>query len=330
MIEEEIGSASGQLHICDSEFYPRREAFCAYKEAVAKTFMPWQLEPNPDSEFRVRFESLSTGPVTFAHLNATPLVGTRTKNEISKSPEHCLYANYAISGQIIVEQGDRSSIANEGDLIICDSSLPTKHIKAGSGPFESLTFSIPKKLIGLKDRIFENVAIPAAKIMVPLAGCLEFLSQNLTAASPDELCAVGTACAALLVAAPSYSLNHKRDHPFDSTENKRAREMLQFINTRIADRSLSPASAAEHLGISVRYVHKQFALSGTTFSNYVSSKRLEYIGRDLVSDAGCRQPIAVIAYRWGFNDVSHFVRTFKKKFGCPPREYRSKFRYSAE
>jgi AraC-like DNA-binding protein len=325
-IEEETrGSASGQLHICDSEFYPRREAFCAYKEAVAKAFMPWHLEPNPDSEFSARFESLSTRTVTFAHVNATPLVGTRTKNEILKSPEHCLYANYTISGQIVVEQGNRSSIANEGDLIICDSSLPIRHVKAGSGPIESLTFSVPKALVGLKDRIVENVAIPAAKIMIPLAGCLEFLSQNLTVALPDELCAVGTACAALLVAAPDYSVNRKRS-PFDAMANKRAREMLQFINARIADRSLSPTSAAEHLGISVRYVHKQFALHGTTFNNYVSSKRLEHIGRDLISDAGRHQTIAALAYRWGFNDVPHFVKTFKKKFGCPPREYRSKFR----
>ncbi|WP_429923488.1 helix-turn-helix domain-containing protein [Agrobacterium vitis] len=30
-----------------------------------------------------------------------------------------------------------------------------------------------------------------------------------------------------------------------------------------------------------------------------------------------------IAFRWGFNDLSHFSKTFRHHFGVPPRDYRS-------
>ena len=75
----------------------------------------------------------------------TPLTGIRNKVEISKSPEDWLYANYVMSGQLFVEQGDQVTTANAGDLIVFDSTLPLKHVKVGDGVFEDLTFSIPKR-----------------------------------------------------------------------------------------------------------------------------------------------------------------------------------------
>ncbi len=54
-------------------------------------------------------------------------------------------------------------------------------------------------------------------------------------------------------------------------------------------------------------------------------KRLDLVRQDLISDACRHQPIFALAYRWGFNDLSTFIRAFKKRFGCPPRQYRLKF-----
>jgi AraC-like DNA-binding protein len=93
----------------------------------------------------------------------------------------------------------------------------------------------------------------------------------------------------------------------------------------IGDAALSPRSAALSLGISVRYVHKLFAITGTTFSAHVLAKRLELVRRDLASVECRHQPIFGLAYRWGFNDISTFIRAFKKKYGCSPSEYRTKF-----
>jgi AraC-like DNA-binding protein len=79
------------------------------------------------------------------------------------------------------------------------------------------------------------------------------------------------------------------------------------------------------LGISVRYVHKLFGFTGKTFSAHVLAKRLDFVRRDLVCTNCYNQPISMIAYRWGFNDISAFIRAFKKKYGCSPSEYRAKF-----
>ncbi len=313
------------LNICDTEFYPTRDGFSAFREAVGAAFMPWLLERKSEAEFSARIASLSTEFGSFARTRMTPLPGFRNKSEISKSPELCLYANYVISGQLIIDQGGRLTTANKGDLIIYDSTLPVKHIKLGDDPFEDLSFSVPKTHIGSQGQVFENVAIPNAKIIQPLASCFAFLSQNISSAQADELGAVGAACAALLPVAVGHLTDTRRSKAFELTSSYYARELMKFVDANIGDIDLSPSTAAANLGISVRYVHKQFAMIGTTFSSYVMSKRLELVSRDLVSDTGRKQPIFVLAYRWGFNDLSTFIRAFKKKFGCSPREYRSKF-----
>lgn len=322
----EAQDASGaRLNICDTELYSAHQAFSAFREAVAGAFMPWSLERPPTNEFNARIANFSTKFVSFGRTRMTPLIGVRNKPEISKSPELCLYANYVISGRLVVEQGGKTTAANKGDLIVYDSTSPIRHIKLGDGAFEDLSFSISKSHIASEGRIFENVAIPHAKIIAPLANCFEFISQNISSASPEELSAIGAACAALLAVAPGRSAEQQDSEAFDFMSGRHAREMMHFIDAHLGDSELSPRAVAEHLGISVRYVHKQFASVGRTFSDYLKSKRLEHISFDLVSDAGRHQLISNLAYRWGFNDLSTFNRAFKKKFGCLPSEYRAKF-----
>jgi AraC-like DNA-binding protein len=46
------------------------------------------------------------------------------------------------------------------------------------------------------------------------------------------------------------------------------------------------------------------------------------VRRDLVSPTSRHVPISFVAYRWGFNDLSSFNRSFKNRFGCTPSRYR--------
>lgn len=55
---------------------------------------------------------------------------------------------------------------------------------------------------------------------------------------------------------------------------------------------------------------------------YVWSRRLENCRNDLLSQSRTGQRVSDIALRWGFNDLSHFSRAFKRSFGHSPRDYR--------
>ena len=100
--------------------------------------------------------------------------------------------------------------------------------------------------------------------------------------------------------------------------------MLRFIDEHIEDVHLGPGRIAQEFRISKRYVHKVFATTGSTFTSYVTGRRLERVCNALIAVSPQQELIASIARRWGFRDISAFNRAFKRRFGCSPRVFRTR------
>ena len=321
--------ANSEWDICDTQYCARSGGLSAFRDAMSSAFMPWQIEYTEESEFEARMVCGSSEYGAIARVAMSPAVSTRKSAEIAKSASDCLYGSYVISGELVVEQRGRTTIARRGDLVLYDSALPVKLIEVSTGLYEDMAIRIPKeKLTPVRDQdaVLGNVVISAEQMITPLSSALSFLAQNMAGTPAQELHALQATCAALVPVAAlrSYTGSEQADE-VSATPNYYTRELARFIDANIGDAMLSPRSAAQHLGISVRYVHKQFAAKGTTFSTYVTDKRLELVRQDLICDACRHHPIFAVAYRWGFNDLSTFIRAFKKKFGYSPREYRLTF-----
>jgi AraC-like DNA-binding protein len=80
--------------------------------------------------------------------------------------------------------------------------------------------------------------------------------------------------------------------------------------------------AAGH-GITPRYVQMLFELEGTTFSEFLLVQRLDRARRMLISPRFADRTIGAIAFEVGFNDLSYFNRTFRRRFGATPSEMRA-------
>jgi AraC-like DNA-binding protein len=99
---------------------------------------------------------------------------------------------------------------------------------------------------------------------------------------------------------------------------------LQAIKKYIVDnliRELSLGSVARHR-ITPRYVQKLFEREGTSFTEFMRDARLESAHRMLSNPRFERMKIAEIAYGAGFNDLSHFNRHFRVRYGCAPSDVR--------
>ena len=106
------------------------------------------------------------------------------------------------------------------------------------------------------------------------------------------------------------------------TSDGRLELMLLLARQNLSDPELTPAKLASWCNISVRTLHIRFKAMGYTWSRWLLLNRLESC-RAVLGDS-CRRhlPISEIAYQGGFNDLSHFNKSFRRAYGMTPGEYR--------
>ena len=102
-----------------------------------------------------------------------------------------------------------------------------------------------------------------------------------------------------------------------------ARRILGRIESDHADPDLSPALVARECGISMRSLQAVLAASGTSFVQELNATRLDRASEMLADAHAQGLSIADVAFRSGFLDPGYFTRTFRKRFGITPSQWRS-------
>jgi AraC-like DNA-binding protein len=94
-----------------------------------------------------------------------------------------------------------------------------------------------------------------------------------------------------------------------------------FIDRNLENPELKPPCIASELGMSLRYLHLLFAERGHTVAGWIRDRRLECCRAELAKSRGARS-VKEVAFRWGFNDATHFGRIFKAHYGRSPGSFR--------
>jgi AraC-like DNA-binding protein len=103
---------------------------------------------------------------------------------------------------------------------------------------------------------------------------------------------------------------------------------LQAIKDDIAGKldqpDLSVATLAIRHGCTPRFIQRLFEAEGTTFTEYVLTKRLASAHRMLTDPRRTDDKISTIGLDAGFTDVSYFNRAFRRRYGDTPSDVRAK------
>lgn len=98
----------------------------------------------------------------------------------------------------------------------------------------------------------------------------------------------------------------------------RLREILSDIDRGYSNPAFSARAVAERLGLSVRYVYELAHETGIGFSDRVLELRLQRARALLEDPRHDGLKVSDIALMVGFNEVSHFNRCFRRRFGITP------------
>lgn len=112
----------------------------------------------------------------------------------------------------------------------------------------------------------------------------------------------------------------KMDH---QNESRRIHKIEEYVNKHYSE-NINLQDLADLVGMNANAFSRYFRTrTGRTVIEYIIDIRLGHASRLLVDTT---MAISEICYECGFNNISNFNRTFKRKKGCSPSSFRENYR----
>ncbi|MBB6255103.1 helix-turn-helix domain-containing protein [Nitrospirillum iridis] len=300
-----------------------------WNDIVGKAFNNVAVDPR-DRDFSATMVHQPLGRLDFAYVESGAATVSRLPAQGTEREEACFKIHAQHRGRSLNRQGKREALLNDGDWTLCDTRSPysigftdTNQMLVMKLPQSLLTqrMADPERFVGLR----MDGGRPESRMLLSL-----LRSLTLQSGLPPEadwgasvtdivLDVVALAYRGEMAGVPMEGLGAGRGALTHWTRRVRA-----HIDAHIRDPDLSSAAIATALDITQRYVQMVFASLGTTATAYILTRRLELVAAALRASHGPdASSISTIAYDAGFNDLSHFSRSFRAQFGVSPREYRA-------
>ena len=315
-----------------TDVVPAADRVAYIQQITATTWVPMECRADSRRDYHAEIRASGLGPMQVAVLDIEPITVRRTPALISQAdPDLLKLFLVCDGGPSVVVQGDQQARLSAGEFAVYDTRRPYVVACGADGrPTRVLTFMFPPSLLPLSRngvRQLTAVRIPATAGLGDLTSqFLLRLARDVDQYSPVEAARQSAAALEVLatrlareLAVGDWGTSEARRHALLTT-------IQAFIQQRLADAALSPATVAAAHHISLRSLHQLFHDEGLTVAGWIRRQRLERCRRDLADPALAARPVAAIAARWGFASGADFSRAFRAVHGLPPAAYRSSAR----
>lgn len=233
------------------------------------------------------------------------------------------FAVLLLNGGYMLSQDGRDAVLAPGDIAVYDAARP--HRIDADGPFAKMIVSVPRAL--MRERVpaidaCTATRIPATLGATALAGhFLQSVTAQAALLTDDDFNRLSVLSLDLLTMALAPIRPHR--HCLSNPRAMSLRRIKQTIERLLPDADLDAAMIAAAVGVSPRYVRALFADTGTSPMRYVWERRLEKCRAMLERNDFAGWRITEIALSCGFDDLAHFSRSFKLRYGLSPRAWRA-------
>jgi AraC-like DNA-binding protein len=300
---------------------PTSDRTDAWQDVLSHSYRDWQVPQRLPATFYARVKQHDFAGAGIVETVCDPCVGQRTRGQVRRDDELYVGVQLTTGGRERFKIGDSGVEVTSGDLVVwtTDQVVQFEVLER----LHKVTLMIPWTL--MRERLPERKLPPPGGKIESRTGVGSLLAVHLLALSNqiDSLdqgvqASVSRSTLELLGIALS---GQQPSATFDASATM-LRRVKDFILQHLHEEDLNPTRIAEANNISLRYLHMLFQRSELTVSGFILNNRLRVCRQALIDPAFQRVQISEIAFRWGFNSVSHFCRTFREQYGASPSDVR--------
>jgi AraC family transcriptional activator of tynA and feaB len=300
-----------------------RDRFDYWHSVANKNLVSHNSRPECRTTFQAELWSGALADIGLVLFENSPMLVEHTDRHAAHCDDKEIFVCRQVAGKLALEQGGQDVILGPGDMALLDPRLPyAGKFTAGS---RLLVLKVPrydlKARVGCVRRAVLHPIRPSGGeggLASAFLGMLPTYAGELAAAAAEAVKANALDLIALALA-NSIDDQHGASSPA---------QMLVLVNVRaaiearLADPSLDASTAAAAAGVSVRYANAVLAREGTSIRRLILARRLARCRKALADPSQAGRTVSDIAYAWGFSDMTHFGRSFKRAYGVTPSDFR--------
>lgn len=307
--------------LIDLDHIETRNRKAAWYEAVPALFPGLTVDEFRGEPTVGAVKGNAFGSARFWEIDSGPV-------DVGYSPRHASRKNLQafslmlqLAGETAASQSGRACGLGPGDFCLIDGDSPFRlSVPAGRSKF--LVVQLPRSNVLNRNPHFQRMT--ATRIPSNEEGGARLLRSTLMSireVAPSLSEAQQWSTQSLLL--HSLSLLAAPDERAGSVQ-WRVRRALDFIETRLTDPLLTADDVALAQSISRRQLDRIFKKAlGVTVAARLWERRLQHAAALLRAgrDSEARMTVTQVALASGFQDASHFSRTFRRRFGTPPSRW---------
>jgi AraC family transcriptional activator of tynA and feaB len=304
---------------------PSREKFDYWHDVVCRNLVDLEYGLIGRNTFEATFSGVRLAHLNLSRIDASAHTASRSSVGIARNESESLVFNFVLSGWLTSEQDGRATRLGVGEGAFSDARRPYR--LHSDQPFTIACLQVPRHVVD--SRIGDVHRLSAINLcqrseLGPLVfAYLSRLMERAPMLNGATGIKVSQNFTDLLISMLG-ELAEANPLPLSEYRNLALMRVKDVVERNLADHRLGPDMVAAELKLSPRYINSLLEAEDTSLSRYIWQRRLERSAEQL-RDPGLRgRTISVVALNNGFNDLSHFSKAFRERFGLSPRDYRSR------
>jgi AraC family transcriptional regulator, positive regulator of tynA and feaB len=296
-----------------------RQRLGFWMDSICESFLEMKAQPVGDASFYGSIEQSALDEIMINEVRGSPQEVRRDRLATSRSSADYYYLITQLGSPWSVHHAGHESQLQPGDSVLIDSRLTYEF--GFPGGLHNLSIQMPMTWV---HRWLPDPDSAIGRRIDGSQGWGAALRAYKEALTPQFAVNPGLPKALLSEQLGSLmSLAYGAVPVAQSPLNGAYQRCVKKMHECLEDTNLVASVVAKDCAISLRSLHRAFAIEGKTFASVLLEMRLTQAERMLGDHRFAKLTIADVASRCGYAEPSHFAKQFSQRSGKTPGLYRS-------